>query len=199
VEYPEDVTNNKGVWVVGNARNALSGSFSATVQLLTATANIAGACAYASNYPPMANYNGDVYVFTGTPMYDITLKHTDGSKTHTQSGSPFFVPSNYTLFSFTDKTDAPGKINCIPMTGNINFSVPTNLPKGQGVSFAVTENPSMPNAAMVTYTWSAQGFNPASFAGAYNVAYTPTTPGTAGTYPMTLTARSEGYCELSVT
>ncbi|MDR2448904.1 MAG: hypothetical protein LBD52_02975 [Prevotellaceae bacterium] len=45
--------NNKGVWVVGNARSA--GSFSATVQLLAATTDIVGACAYASNYPPVAD------------------------------------------------------------------------------------------------------------------------------------------------
>jgi hypothetical protein len=58
--------NKQGVWVVGNARSA--GSFSATVKLLTATATIAGACVYASNYPPVGEYKSATKIsFTGTP------------------------------------------------------------------------------------------------------------------------------------
>jgi hypothetical protein len=39
--------NNTGVWVIGNAKTAGPGSFSATVRLLTTETNVAGACAYA--------------------------------------------------------------------------------------------------------------------------------------------------------
>jgi uncharacterized protein (TIGR02145 family) len=112
IQYPD---NNKGVWVVGNAKSGTSGSFSATVKLLTATAVVAGACAYASNYPPVGEYTAtDNIKFTGTPMYDLVLKHSGGSTVTQQVNSPFIVPSNYTLASFTDKTGAPGVIKCIP-------------------------------------------------------------------------------------
>ncbi|MDR2450111.1 MAG: hypothetical protein LBD52_09165 [Prevotellaceae bacterium] len=63
--------NNKGVWVVGNARS--NGSFSATVQLPTATADFPGACAYASNYPPVGEYAATKKIkFTGTPEFEHT-------------------------------------------------------------------------------------------------------------------------------
>jgi uncharacterized protein (TIGR02145 family) len=101
------------VWVIGNART--NTSFSATVQLLTATANIAGACAYASNYPPEAKYTAATAIeFTGTLPYDLVLEDTDGDTITRQSGNLFDVPPSYTLLSFTDKTGAPGVIKCIP-------------------------------------------------------------------------------------
>jgi hypothetical protein len=104
--------NDKGVWVVGNARNM--GSFSATVQLLTATATATGMCAYASNYPPVGEYTAANKIkFTGTPEYDIVLKHSGGATETLQSGKTFLVPDGYTLQSFTDKTGAPGIIKCI--------------------------------------------------------------------------------------
>ena len=104
--------NNKGVWVVGNARDA--GSFSATVRLLTATATAAAACVYASNYPPVGQYTtGTNISFRGTRPYDVVLKHTDGSTTVTQvTGGSYSMPAGYTLQSFTDKTGAPGVLKC---------------------------------------------------------------------------------------
>jgi hypothetical protein len=73
--------NDKGVWVIGDARSA--GNFSATVQLLTDITDVAGACAYASNYPPVGEYETPMQIkFTGTPPYDLVLV-TAGSSTCT--------------------------------------------------------------------------------------------------------------------
>jgi hypothetical protein len=106
--------NDKGVWVVGNART--SGSFSATVQLLTATADIAGACVYASNYPPVGKYlTTGTIKFTGTPPYALVLKQAGGA-THTGASldGTYLVPEDFTVESFTDKTGAPGIFTCMP-------------------------------------------------------------------------------------
>jgi hypothetical protein len=101
--------NDKGVWVIGNARTA--GSFSATVQLFTDITDVAGACAYASNYPPVGKYTSATEVeFTGTPMYNIVLKHMSGGTITRKSDSQFSVPESYTVQSFTDATGAPGTI-----------------------------------------------------------------------------------------
>jgi hypothetical protein len=101
--------NNQGAWVVGNARSA--GSFSATVQLLTDITDVAGACAYASNYPPVGEYADATQIkFTGTPVYNLVLKHQDNETDtiYRVSGGIFDLPKNYTLVSFTDATGAPG-------------------------------------------------------------------------------------------
>jgi hypothetical protein len=189
--------NNKGVWVIGNARSA--GNFSATVKLLTANAHIAGACAYASNYPPVGDYKSStLLLFTGTPMYELVLKHTDGNIIVRKSDSLYSIPANYTLQSFTDKTGAPGIIKCVPMTGNINFSFPSNIAKNKQVSFVITSKPTVPDVAAITYTWTAPNFTPASFSGAYNLAYTAVAPD-LGVYPVTLTGSSTGYCDLTIT
>jgi hypothetical protein len=101
--------NNKGVWVVGDARS--NSSFSATVQLLTATANLSGMCVYASNYPPVGVFTTETGItFTGTPMYDLLLEKAGGGTETVQSSNPFLVPDDYTVQSFTDKTGAPGII-----------------------------------------------------------------------------------------
>ncbi|MDR0691814.1 MAG: hypothetical protein LBF69_02115 [Prevotellaceae bacterium] len=109
----EEGDNDKGVWVVGNARSA--GSFSATVQLHTATAVAAGACAYASNYPPVGKYTSDDNIsFTGTPVYNIVIEDAGGNKEIRESGASFTVPPGYTAHSFSDRTGAPGIIHCWP-------------------------------------------------------------------------------------
>jgi hypothetical protein len=111
-EVIEESGNNQGVWVVGNARSA--GSFSATVQLLTATAT--GACAYASNYPPVGEYTAASAIsFIGTPMYEIVLKETFSGNTYTTySKGVYSIPEGSTFVSFTDATAAPGIIHCFP-------------------------------------------------------------------------------------
>jgi uncharacterized protein (TIGR02145 family) len=187
--------NDKGAWVIGNARS--TGSFSATVTLLTATATATGACVYASNYPPVGEYVSDIEIsFTGTPVYDVVLKHSSGSTITVQSGATFLLPCDYALTSFTDAKGAPGIMKCIPMTGSIDFSVPSNISKGITASFAVSSEPTVPNPASVTYRWSASNFSPATYEGHI---FTATAPATPGTYPVTLTAQSEGYCDLIVT
>ena len=128
--------NNKGVWVVGNARSA--GSFSATVQLLTATADLAGACAYASNYPPVGEYKTSSHVvFTGTPMYELVMEHS-GSMTTVQSGKDFYLLPGDKLVSFTDKTGAPGIMKCIPpATYTLQASALDFCAGSEGVQFAL--------------------------------------------------------------
>jgi uncharacterized protein (TIGR02145 family) len=99
---------------VGNARSATSGSFSATVKLFAATADLHGVCAYASNYPPVGEYQSSAQIkFTGTPPYDLVLVSA-GSVTRTYSinDSYYILYEGETLQSFTDKTGAPGMIPC---------------------------------------------------------------------------------------
>ncbi|MDR3181181.1 MAG: hypothetical protein LBT61_04550, partial [Prevotellaceae bacterium] len=114
--------NDKGVWIVGNAR--ANGSFSATVKLLfNAATNVAGACAYASNYPPVGEYiSGTELSFTGTPPYEIVLKDSGSGTITRESGSPFSVPASYTVQSFSDKTGAPGIMSCTPPGATVNFT-----------------------------------------------------------------------------
>jgi uncharacterized protein (TIGR02145 family) len=111
--------NDKGVWVAGNARSA--GSFSATVKLLTEIKDVGGACAYASNYPPVGEYSSDAPIlsFTGTPMYEISLAYSGGGSTTVKSGDTFLLPCNYTPMSFTDATGSPGRLNGIPFSDNV--------------------------------------------------------------------------------
>jgi uncharacterized protein (TIGR02145 family) len=116
--------NDKGVWIAGNARDV--GAFSATVQLLTATANVAGACAYASNYPPVGEYTAaDKIEFTGTPMYEILLAKPGGGSVTVKAGNTFLPPCDYTVTAFTDKTGAPGS-----MTGDIPSISGIHQPQG---------------------------------------------------------------------
>ncbi|MDR3180694.1 MAG: hypothetical protein LBT61_02050 [Prevotellaceae bacterium] len=115
----EETDNNKGVWVVGNAKDPSnsSGAFSATVQLLTATADLAGACVYASNYPPVGKWkeDGSGVSFTGTPNYMIWLENIQsGAASSVTSGKDFIVSPGYVITSFIDKTGAPGTFLCIP-------------------------------------------------------------------------------------
>jgi hypothetical protein len=109
--------NDMGAWVYGDARTSAAGSFSAKVQLYTKETDIiiAGACAYASSYPPVGDWIDDTRIgFTGTPWYEITLTPEGGGADETvKSGSTFLLPCSYTVSSFTDKTGAPGIFKCI--------------------------------------------------------------------------------------
>jgi uncharacterized protein (TIGR02145 family) len=135
----EESGNNKGVWVVGNARSA--GTFSATVGAGFKPAPTGGACVYASNYPPVAEYTSATQlVFTGTPMYDIVLKETSGGNTYTAySDGVYSIPEGSVFLSFTDKTGAPGIINCIPSaTFNLLASASGFCAGGNGVTFSLS-------------------------------------------------------------
>jgi hypothetical protein len=140
------------------------------------------------------NNNATEISFTGTAPYTVVMENSSGEPITYTGYSPFPIPGGCTVKSFTDKTGAPGKLGCIPMTGNIDFTAQPNVPKGLGTSFEVLQqNLSTPNAEAVTYTWAAPNFNPSSGTG---ILYAPTTPAATGTYPVTLTASSEGYCDL---
>jgi uncharacterized protein (TIGR02145 family) len=107
----EEPDNNKGVWVAGNART--NSSFSATVKLLTEVKNVGGACAYASNYPPVGEYLSPTEIsFTGTPDYKVILERS-GKSTYTATvgkNESLSIPNGEAALSFTDKTGAPGII-----------------------------------------------------------------------------------------
>jgi hypothetical protein len=101
--------NDQGAWVVGNARGA--GSFSTTVALFSEQAASAGACAYASNYPPIAEYDLPTrnIKFTGASPYDLTLN--TGAISVKEA---YTLAGDQALVSFTDKTGAPGSFACLP-------------------------------------------------------------------------------------
>jgi hypothetical protein len=187
--------NNQGVWVAGNAR--ITGSFSATVQLTTSISAVGGACAYASNDPPVGKYNNDAsnISFTGTSPYVLAIRRADGNAETVISGSSYHLPPGFKLETFTDATGAPGIFECVPMTGMIDFStVPSMVAKGQSVSFIVNAAPSIPPPPSIIYSWSAPGFVPATYVG---TPFNTTAPPVADTYPVTLYAHGSGYCDLS--
>jgi hypothetical protein len=187
--------NGQGAWVEGNARSA--GSFSAKVELYynSATA-VAGACVYASNYPPVGEYLSDGRItFTGTPMYEIEFKKGTGGTFEGVSAGTYTIVAGETVKSFTDKTGAPGVMKCMLMTGGLDFSAPGAVSKGQQVTFSVAESPSVPDVSAVTYAWSAPAFSPVDGSGA---SFSTAAPAEVNTYPVTLTASSEAYCDKSV-
>jgi hypothetical protein len=130
--------NNKGAWVVGNARSASSGSFSATVKLLPAPANLSGACAYAINYPPVGRYTANNNItFTGTPPFALTFRQ--GNTATVESGEALnysFSPDNPPV-SFTDLSGAPGTFSCaMPVMQTLQASA-TVYCAGSGVVLAL--------------------------------------------------------------
>jgi uncharacterized protein (TIGR02145 family) len=186
--------NSSGLWVVGDAKT--NTAFSATVQLLSAETQVTGACVYASNYPPAGQYVSATSIrFTGTAPYTVLLKDntTAGTITQKTESSPYVFPSDYTVLSFSDKTGAPGHINCTWMAGKIDFSPPQVITIGQPAVFTVSENPTNIPLSNDTYQWTASGFVPDAHVGNVFVA---TAPALVGTYVVALTARAEGFCTL---
>jgi hypothetical protein len=134
-------SNDKGVWVAGNART--NGSFSAAVKLFTAIKDIGGACVYGSNYPPVGKYTAaDKIEFTGTPPYNIVLKNNSGGTENRTENSPYTVPASYTIQSFTDKTGAPGTFTCIPSTAYTLTASAAAYCTGSTVTFALSNTTS---------------------------------------------------------
>jgi hypothetical protein len=133
--------NNKGAWVAGNARSA--GSFSATVALYynSATA-VNGECVYASNYPPVGEYvTASSIKFTGMPFYKLVLKKTAGGGTYSafwDGDGAYHIPEGYTVQSFTDKTGAPGIINCVPSAVYELKATASAYCTGSSVTFALS-------------------------------------------------------------
>jgi uncharacterized protein (TIGR02145 family) len=198
--------NDQGVWIVGNARSA--GSFSATVQLLTAAANLRGVCVYASNYPPVGKYlSAGTFSFTGTPEYHLLLKHIESGATSTaSSGDEFTLPAGHVIASFSDATGAPGRIQCTPpAVHTLNISTSGFCTSAEMASFALsgTEHgvgyqlyrDGTPVGAVLTGTGS-----PATFTEEYNATGTYTARVVAGTYcpaMMTGTHTVTEYADLA--
>jgi hypothetical protein len=187
--------NDKGVWVEGNARDA--GVFSATIQLLTATAEVAGACAYASNYPPVGKYiSASEISFTGTPEYKIVLERSDKSTYTATVGNDesLLIPNGEAVLSFTDKAGAPGIINCkSPVAQQLVVSSPAYC-AGSGVTFALatTETGAVyqlykDNIPLGSATLTGGG-SPATFSGSFEV----------GTYSAQ-TVPSSAFCAAEMT
>jgi hypothetical protein len=123
---------------VGNARSA--GSFSATVKLLTTVKNVGGACAYASNYPPVGKYTSATNIsFTGTPKYDLVLeKIADGSTYTISTTGPYSIHAGEAIQSFTDATGAPGIFVCVPsMAYTLVASASSFCAGDAGVTFSL--------------------------------------------------------------
>jgi hypothetical protein len=175
--------NTNGVWVVGNARNAISGSFSATVQLLAAaTATLHGACVYALNYPPLGQYGAiDKIKFTGTPPFKVTFEGNDTPVTVDKAHSQPYTFTGEPIKSFTDLSLAPGTFACgVPAEPTLTASAAGYCVGTPGVTFTLTgtdvgavyhlcrDNVPLPGAT-VTGTGNADAF-PASYkTGTYNV------------------------------
>jgi hypothetical protein len=94
---------------------------------------IAGACAYASSYPPVGDWIDDTRIgFTGTPWYEVTLTPEGGGADETvKSGGTFLLPCSYTVSSFTDRTGAPGIINCKAPTALTLAASPETICAGE--------------------------------------------------------------------
>ena len=192
----EETDNNKGVWVVGNARSA--GSFSTTVQLLIDTDAMqcvsGGACAYASNYPPVAEYTNATHIlFKGTAPYKMVLKHESGTTITRSSGSDYEVPANYTVQSFIDKTGAPGIIKCItPTAQTLAASAQAFCAGSSGVQLSLLGTQSgvkywlYRNSTAIGAVLPGSG-SAATFSGAY----------TAGTYTAQ-SVRAGAFCEAAM-
>jgi hypothetical protein len=159
--------NDQGLRIVGNART--TGNFSAKVEYYynNPQTAVAGACAYASNYPPVGEYiTPETVKFTGTPPYHLTF--TDGSGTTTRQGV-YTIPSGMHLASFVDATGGPGTFTCkIPLALPLIASAQGYCEGSSGVTFTmdgtelgVTYQLIKDNAIVVA-TLTGTG-NPASF------------------------------------
>jgi uncharacterized protein (TIGR02145 family) len=188
--------NNQGAWVVGNACSA--GSFSATVQLLTAASTggsesrpLHGACAYASNYRPVGEVTAGTVKFTGTPPYEVVLELLDGGGTIIQSvsSSPYIMPAGYTLLSFTDATGAPGTFTCVPPTISVHPAA-TSACSGATVQLGVAAT----NAT--AYQWKKNGANVSEGSGYTTANYTTAALSGNATYTVVV---SNGLSACSTT
>jgi uncharacterized protein (TIGR02145 family) len=99
----KEVGNTDGMWVNGSGNFSGKVTLSFNSQIVGA---ISGACAYASGYPPKAEYTATGSIkFTGTPPFNLVL-----SSGTTTAYSDYNLLPGQALKSFTDKTGAPGKI-----------------------------------------------------------------------------------------
>jgi hypothetical protein len=171
--------NNLGAWVVGNARQAQTKNFSATVQLFT-NADVNLACAYAINYPPVGRYTAiDKMTFTGTPPFYLT--YTTGSTATVTREQAREYPLAGTLLSFTDATRAPGTVTCaLPAPQTLQASATTYC-AGSAVTLSLANTESgavyqlykngslLPGVTVSTASGGAATFSGSFRQGAYTV------------------------------
>lgn len=162
--------NSRGFYLVGNAKTATSGSFSATVKVAAANTftkdiSASGACVYALNYPPKASYSSDgkTITFIGTPETvkgtitngDDTKDITMGFVTDPVTGlTSFTFPEGYYLKEFTDATGAPGFIDCKIPAAPAVASVPSSCGCN---AFTLTASSSEENVTLEWYSVQAGG------------------------------------------
>jgi hypothetical protein len=182
--------NDRGAWVVANASN-----FSATVTLLTTEVSVfTGACVYAIDYPPKAEYTAaDKIKFTGTPPFYLEFvgdsPATVSAKTQ---GSYTYNIESKTLESFTDATGAPGVLKCaLPAAQTLTVSAAGYCADAAGVQFALSGTESgatyqlIKNNTTVATTLTTTG-GAATFSGAH----------LSGTYSAKTVAGA--YCEVQM-
>jgi uncharacterized protein (TIGR02145 family) len=167
------------------------------VQLLTSQLDVAGACAYASNYPPVGEYiDASQVKFTGTSMYKIVVEKTGSSGTHTEySDSLYRLNPGCTILSFTDKTGAPGIMKCmLPATYTLNVSAPSFCEGSEGVQFALSGTEDERRYQLYRDGTAVDGAalegdgSAATFTGSFNV---------AGTYTAR-TVADDKYCAIAM-
>jgi hypothetical protein len=182
--------------VVGNARS--ESSFSATVQLPTSTPNIVGACAYASNYPPVAGYiTASQLSCSGTPPYTFVLKAAEGDAMATGASldGSYLIPASYTVQSFTDKTGAPGILACMPPSSTYTLTA-LDVCLGTGATFTLSGSQSGPDYRLYRDNSQAGGETIAGTGGALTFNDMPLTAD-AFTYTVRMIAPN-AQCEIQV-
>jgi uncharacterized protein (TIGR02145 family) len=181
--------NDKGVWV-GNSLSAAE--FSATVTLsFTSPSTISGACAYASNYPPVGEYaTASSITFTGTPPFDLVL--SPGGNVSVEEG--YELSGSQTLASFSDKTGAPGIIKCVPpATYNLIASASGFCASEAGITFSL--DGTQLNVKYQLYRGSDKVGSELTGTGSGAATFTGGPFKVAGTYTAQSVAES-GYCAM---
>jgi hypothetical protein len=150
--------NYNGVWIGGNAKdpNNTDGTFSARVQLFSATTFVSGACAFAINYPPVGQYAGDRLVaLHGTPPYTLTFAGDEGNPVEVSrelagGATPYPFPDGKALASFHDRSRAPGSFSYVnPVPPVIERVSAATVCNNTTLTFRVPS----PSAGL-SYTWS---------------------------------------------
>ncbi len=131
--------NSKGVWIYG-ANN--------TTQTVTLTLSSIPAkydwCAFATDYPPNAAYNGNNYTLRGTPPFLINGSLTSNNKTYNSA----------CILSLTDATGRPG---IVPPALGINIAASESI-VCSGEIMNLTATASGGTTTAMTYTWNIQNY-----------------------------------------
>ena len=186
--------NDKGVWVVGNAR-ATQGAFTATVQLVETwrATSLHGLCIYAINYPPRAQYTDDGNIkLNGTPPFYLTYSNGSAA-TVTADKAMSTITLTGTLASFTDASLAPGVINCkTPAQQTLQSSATVYCADGAGVTLSLSNT----EKGAIYRLW--KGDDDAGSVTGNGSAMTFTNQHQKGTYTATVEATAQ-FCAATLT